>query len=333
MKQEITTSGGTYVVTFTQAGTVEADRNNRTYILATASEAGQVAFKAISDSVIISDDNAILTAEDFVFAPGPILKPTSGGDSSAGAVMAISSDGETLTYNLTDSFIRIPRYSVPPGVKRITGSIGAAKIGRDAFNSSEDLEICDIDLSSTEDLIQTFRYAKKLKQINSEITNPSNCQSFCSYTAMTEWTKDFPQATNLAEAFYNAKLTRWKSHCPKATNISLIFYECPLADFDIDFPLISTFDFVANSAKNLGLPQHLTNVTAPEGGLAACTSFLLSNKHTALTDASIQNIVDALPDWTGHETTALAQFPAGRLTTAQQSALSAKGWTWSEATD
>lgn len=60
MKTFITTPGSSYIATVTAAATITATRDGRSYTLCNATEAGQWAFTAISDSVDISDDAATL---------------------------------------------------------------------------------------------------------------------------------------------------------------------------------------------------------------------------------------------------------------------------------
>ena len=98
-----------------------------------------------------------------------------------------------------------------------------------------------------------------------------------------------------------------------------------LRDFIFNFSSLSTINFAETNEANL---TGLQNVTVLEGGLASCTSFIITNS-TSLTDESIQNIIDALPDYSGTETSALVSFPPDRLTAEQQTQLNNKGWTWS----
>lgn len=302
MKQEITTSGGTYVVTFTQAGTVEADRNNRTYILATASEAGQVAFKAISDSVIISDDNAILTAEDFVFAPGPILKPTSGGGSTVDDWITINDAGEaTLNFpeetndlmeNISLSFNKFTK---------ITGNVGGKLHCMGFVSRSSTLTYLDI-------------VANK-----AEISNICNSCSKLTYAKIVA-----EKATGLNSLFQGASIPEAYIYTPNAV-AGLYIFPQGIKKVTLHWGKFKTIDFSSSSTTYI---PNITDIIILSGGLASCTSFKIPNS-TNLTDESIQNIINALPDYSGTETSALVSFPPGRLTTEQQEQLAAKNWTWS----
>lgn len=121
-----------------------------------------------------------------------------------------------------------------------------------------------------------------------------------------------------------------ETYFPNTTNATCIYNNCTsLSDVDVHFPKLSTINFMTGRSGGLGNVTTLENVTVLEGGLAACDAFLIANS-TNLTDESIQNIIDALPDHSVAGTPALVGFPPDRLTTEQQTQLSNKGWTWSE---
>lgn len=332
MKQEITTSGGTYVVTFTQAGTVEADRNNRTYILATASEAGQVAFKAISDSVIISDDNAILTAEDFVFAPGPILKPTSGGGGTLGAYVTWGGENNTeVTVNVPDD-VDLPLSFYERRITKATLKMGGTTKMSNFFYSCPTLEELSIIAPHVEN-ISYFLWGSKITSINWSFPSATNCDRLCPNNERVITTKlDLPNATVCNYLIYRqTRLNEAWINAPKATKVQAIFGPIPVITLSFNLASVATFDLtVADPVNNnqLGRLASLQNLTILDGGLASCTAFNISVS-TALTDASIQNIIDALPDYSGTQTSALVSFPPDRLTTEQQEQLAAKNWTWS----
>ena len=110
---------------------------------------------------------------------------------------------------------------------------------------------------------------------------------------------------------------------PSATDIFSFMYESSkITDFEFDFASVATINMADSTFKLL------QNVTVLDGGLASCTSFIITNS-TNLTDESIQNIIDALPDYAGTETSALVSFPPDRLSEEQEAQLAAKNWTWS----
>lgn len=130
------------------------------------------------------------------------------------------------------------------------------------------------------------------------------------------------------------KLQRLKeTYFPNLTNAALIFNDCPsLSEIDVHYPKLATLNFTSTSGPGgLGNVPTLYLVTVLDGGLAACTSFNISAS-TNITDASIQNIIDALPDYSGTQASALVSFPPDRLTEEQQTQLTNKGWTYDEAT-
>lgn len=307
MKQEITTSGGTYVVTFTQAGTVEADRNNRTYILATASEAGQVAFKAISDSVIISDDAAILTAEDFVFAPGPILKPTSGGGSSVNDWITVNDAGEAVLNFPEESTNALELFSI--GYSRYTKLAGstAGKIS-----------------------CATMCWGcQELKDVDVEVPNGNTSNMFPNCINLTKAKVIAPVSIAVNSIFQNdTKLQEVYLYAPKAKHKDyMVTNAANIVTFSFNLASLPTISFALDSSSMGNLPK-LKNLAILEGGLASCTSFNVSES-TLITAESIQNIIDALPDYSGSGTSALVSFPPDRLTEEQQAQLAAKNWTWS----
>lgn len=141
-------------------------------------------------------------------------------------------------------------------------------------------------------------------------------------------------ATNAADCTYAfrgcGKMTDLYIVLPSAINMNGAFIDCTyFITAQCNFASMSTLDFTSTSGTGgLGNVPSLENVTVLDGGLASCTSFIITNS-TNLTDESIQNIIDALPDYSGTETSALVSFPPDRLTTEQQEQLTNKGWTWS----
>lgn len=302
MKQEITTSGGTYVVTFTQAGTVEADRNNRTYILATAPEAGQIAFKAISDSVIISDDNAILTAEDFVFAPGPILKPTSGGGSTVDDWITINDAGEAVLNFPEETNPTIENISLAfSKLTKITGNAGGKLNCLGLCSRSSTLTYVDI------------------------VANKADVSNICNGCSKLTYGKIVAEnATSLNSLFQSTPLSEAYVYAPNAQQ-GLYILPQKTKKATLYWAKFKTIDFSKTSTNYI---PNITDMIILSGGLASCTSFKIPDSPN-LTDESIQNIIDTLPNYSSTGTSALVSFPPDRLTAAQQEQLAAKNWTWS----
>lgn len=161
----------------------------------------------------------------------------------------------------------------------------------------------------------------------------------------------FPSATNIAWAFSNCeKLESLHVEAAKTETVGRLMSDCPalktayvyapeaiqyvawaynstnITDLSFNLAKLRTLDFSSVANGQLFLLQNLTILN---GGLAACTSFNISALAN-LTATSIQNIIDALPDYSGTGTSALVTFPPYDILTAEQKTqITNKGWTWS----
>lgn len=210
---------------------------------------------------------------------------------------------------------------------------GQASTLKRAFASCANLSVFqDVKFKSGASLHSLFSDSAITSISNFDASSASNCYGvFVRSKLETITNAKFPRA-NVNNLFYEGTAL---TSCTDLTFENLggsMFFNCIALTSCSSFKFgsaINSFDFNVHFHKTFN-PQILTFA---KGGLSAVTSFLLYNVQTAINDASIQNIVDTLPDWSGTDTTALVQFPSGRLTAEQQATLTAKGWTWSEATD
>ena len=211
--------------------------------------------------------------------------------------------------------------------KRVLGEGGNDWITWSGNNNSE----VTLNIPDDVDIPLSFSNSK-ITKISGTAGGMTCCRQICYIcTGLTTLSLNLPLATECHYMCYACKnLTTLTLNLPSAINCDNICGNCTsLATLNFNFGSLMTIDFTSITGNGgLGNITTLENITILEGGLAFCTSFNIKNS-TNLTDASIQNIIDALPDYSGTETSALVSFPPDRLTTEQQTQLSNKGWTWS----
>ncbi len=176
---------------------------------------------------------------------------------------------------------------------------------------------------------------------------------------LTSWDKDFPELTSASQMFDNIpNMTSFRTKMPKVTSSASFvngskvvsveisaskqasttwFRSSPIETLRLSVPSFQKLDF---STSGIGACTPLKTLeifedTDADGvmhpGLETCTTIKFYATHTSLSATSVQNIVDAVEDWSASSgVSALMQMPAGKLTEEQKSTLTAKGWTYSE---
>ena len=219
----------------------------------------------------------------------------------------LSDDGETCTVNYSDTDTVAVKMAYST-FKKVRGSFGGVK------DCSHMLESCT-----------------SLTSITLDLPSATNCYYMLyNCTSLTSATLNLPSATNCYYMLNRCtSLTSATLNLPSATNCGNMLSGCTsITTLAINIARIATVDF--NNLDSANKLATLKNLTILEGGLAACTTFKMYATNTVITDESIQNVVTALPDWSGTSKSATCQFPAGRLTEEQKTTLTAKGWTYTE---
>ena len=176
---------------------------------------------------------------------------------------------------------------------------------------------------------------------------------------LTSWDKDFPELTSASQMFTSMpNMTSFRTKMPKVTSSASFvngskvvsveisaskqasttwFGSSPIETLRLSVPSFQKLDF---STSGIGACTPLETLeifedTDADGvmhaGLETCTTIKFYATHTSLSATSVQNIVDAVEDWSASSgVSALMQMPAGELTEEQKSTLTAKGWTYSE---
>ena len=167
-----------------------------------------------------------------------------------------------------------------------------------------------------------------LTEVDIEVPNGNTSNMFPNCSSLLKAKIVAPVSTQVNSIFQNdTKLQDAYLYAPSATSYAYMVTNAgKIETFTFNLASISTINFT--SSGTMGTLTNLQNITILEGGLASCTSFIITNS-TNLTDESIQNIIDALPDYSGTETSALVSFPPDRLSAEQEAQLAAKNWTWS----
>lgn len=236
-----------------------------------------------------------------------------------------------VTVNVPDD-VDLPLSFYERRITKATLNMGGTTKMSNFFYSCPTLEALSVNAPNVID-ISYFLWNSKITAIDWSFPQATNCDRLCPNNNKVTTTRlDLPNATvcnymlwrqsSLNEAWLNA---------PKATAVRAIFGNIPVVTLTFNLASVATFDLtIADPVNNnqLGRLSKLQNLTILEGGLASCTSFNVSTS-TSLTDESIQNAIDALPDYTGTGTSALVTFPPDRLTEEQQTQIANKGWTWS----
>ena len=173
------------------------------------------------------------------------------------------------------------------------------------------------------------------------------------------WDKDFPELTSAYRMFADMpNMTSFRTKMPKVTSsASLVngpklvsveisaskqtstnwFRSSPIETLRLSVPSFQKLDFSTSGIgactplKTLEIFEDTDADGVMHAGLETCTTVKFYATHTSLSATSVQNIVDAVEDWSASSgVSALMQMPAGKLTEEQKSTLTAKGWTYSE---
>lgn len=343
-KKFLVSPGRCYVVTGPVGTTITAKDGTIVNSIVTGST--QCSFIPSVNEVTVDPDTAKLEQVSRGIAVRSSNNGGGGGGGSTGNDWITVNDAGEAVLNFPEN---VDSFS------KITGTLGGRQNCSQLLSHLNDLKYVDLYLplaTATEEICNestrleyvkliapktnTLRYAFGgcVSLQTSEISAENSECIYALYTrckSLKTSTIDFPNASDCAYVFnLNDSLKTATMILPKATILFSSLHGCfALTSLSLNFSSMSTLDFTSTSGNGgLGNVTTLENVTVLDGGLASCTSFIITNS-TNLTDASIQNIIDALPDYSGTETSALVSFPPGRLTTAQQTQLSNKGWTWS----
>lgn len=243
----------------------------------------------------------------------------------------LSDDGETCTVNYSDTDTVAVKMAYSK-FKKVRGSFGGVTDFSYMFYYNGTLvDVSEIDFSKAVDCGSMFYLCASLTSVTLDLSSATNCSNMLSTcTSLTSVTLDLPSATNCDSLVRScANLINATLYLQSAASCRYTFYMCTrLTTLTINIARMVTVDF--NDLDRANKIATLENFTILEGGLASCTTFKMYATNTAITDVSIQNVIDALTDYSGTSTSATCQFPAGRLTEEQKTTLTAKGWTYTE---
>ena len=215
------------------------------------------------------------------------------------------------------------------------------------------------DMPKLEDGTGMFHSAK-VTSFEGDISQLKTGDNMFDNSRIFSWDKDFPELTSAYRMFPDMpNMTSFRTKMPKVTNSAAFvngpklvsveisaskqasttwFGLSPIETLRLSVPSFQKLDF---SSSGIGACTPLTTLEFFEDTdssgvmhqpLEKCTTVKFYNIHTSLSDTSIQNVIDAIPDYSSTSTSALIQLPAGKITEDQKAQITAKGWTWSEAT-
>lgn len=215
------------------------------------------------------------------------------------------------------------------------------------------------DLPKLEDGTGMFR-SSIMTSFEGDVSHVKTGNNMFDNSGIFSWDGDFPELTSATSMFsYMINMTSFRSKMLKVTaSSSLLLNSTKLVSVEISAPKqtatswfgtspietlrlsIPSFQKLDFSTSGIGACTPLETLeifedTDADGvmhaGLETCTTIKFYATHTSLSAVSVQNIVDAAADWSASSgVSALMQMPAGKLTEEQKSALTAKGWTYSE---
>ena len=348
------TKGSTAVITLQSDGDIYGYMDaSATGVLLASASAGIAKIPTGSFSKITCTAPFILTTESAMSRLRGGQGQNGGGGTTDAYVTWGGEKNKEVTLNVPAD-VDIPLAFSSRNITKLSGTGGGITDWSYMCSNCSSLTTLTLDLPSATNCGDMCSSCSSLTTLTLDLPSATNCTYMCSScSSLTTLTLDLPSATNCGYMCYNcSSLTTLTLDLPSATDCGDICSYCTkLASLTLDLPLATncrsalnkctsltslSFNFASMTTVNFtsmsgnGGPGNVTtleNVTVLEGGLAACTSFNIKNS-TNLTDTSIQNIIDALPNYSGTETSALVTFPSGRLSTEQQEAITAKGWTW-----
>lgn len=289
------------------------------YTLASLTAGSQLIVVPISNSITSDNDCVVLPVDEATVMPG-IGQGGNGGDTGNSYVTWGGKNYTEVTLNIPDD-VDIPlTFNLDEQITSIKGNAGGKTNFKSFCNAAYNLAYFELTMNKAQNCNSLLCSTEKLKSVTLNLPNATDIRDLVSYSTWLEEAYIYaPLATQSRDLItYCQKLKTLTLIAPLITEFS-VGTNGNLTSITINIASINTF--VATAVRTL------ENVTILEGGLASCTSFNVSTS-TNLTDTSIQNIIDALPDYSTAGTSAVVRFPAGRLTTEQQEAITAKGWTW-----
>ena len=322
------------------------------YTLASISAGTQAVIVPISESITSDKDCVVLPIDEATVMPG-VGQGGNGGDTGNSYVMWGGENNTEVTLNIPDS-VDIPLSFYSTNVTKVSGTGGGITNCSNMCYYCASLTALTLNLPSASDCNAMCYGCSSLTSLTLDLPSATNCNAMCyGCSSLTEGTLKTPLASdcsnmcyycasltaltlNLPSATYCAdmcgncsSLTALTLNLPSATNCKRALDKCTnLTSLSFNFGSMSTVNFTSTSGSGgIGNVTTLQNVTVLEGGLASCTSFNISAS-TNLTATSIQNIIDALPNYSGTGTSALVTFPPDRLTAEQQTQITNKGWSW-----
>ena len=315
------TKGSTAVITLQSDGDIYGYMDaSATGVLLASASAGIAKIPTGSFSKITCTAPFILTTESAMSRLRGGQGQNGGGGTTDAYVTWGGVNNTEVTLNIPDD-VDIPlTFNLCEQITSIKGNAGGKTNFKAFCNAAYNLNHFDLIMNNASDCNSLLCSTEKLKSVTLNLPNAIDATDLVSYSTWLEEAYIYiPLATQSRDLLtYCQKLKTLTLIAPLITDFS-VGTNSNLTSITINIASINTFTATA--------VRTLVNVTILEGGLSSCTSFNISTS-TSLTDESIQNIIDALPDYSGTETSALVTFPSGRLSTEQQEAITAKGWTW-----
>lgn len=298
-----TIPGASYALTSTKACTITALRDNGSSItVLNATSAGQYLFVAPTDTVTISDNDALVTQTFKSAAPGLSAQ----GGAPDNFYMTIDSDGTRRSHN---------------NDKLVIGGDICSIVEKTAWNDeTPDITIEDAPFSN---LIQAPC-----------MFSGSNIKHFSTPVPILE------EAYGMF--YYCSKLTSCTSNFPALKKGSSMFFACDaLKHFTADFPALTDGDSMFSGCSSLvNLTTDLSALENGRYMFYGCNALTsVTTDFAALENgenmfcrcnldaAAINSILTGLPKWTDGKTHAIAFLYCPGAEAADKSIGTAKGWT------
>lgn len=269
------------------------------YTLATISAGTQGVIVPISSSITSDNDCVVLPISNATVTP----TVGQGGNSGNDYVVWSGEIKSEVTLNIPDDVDLPISFYNQKGLTSISGTTGGKTSLNSLLYSCDNIQHVELYCPNALTLNDFIYYAYYIKSIKVEAPIATTATNFSYFLGSTS--NDYFDMTIIM---------------PKVTSAKNMFSHDVIPKINITLNLASL--------ATIDIGYNIVNANILYGGLSSCTSLNLLYS-SDITDESIQNIIDALPDYTGTSTSALVTFPADRLTEEQQKQISNKGWTWS----